>query len=394
MTQPPLAWIKEIHNTLIDAKAIPLSGSTLTFPWEDLAKKIAEILHAPECTLALRQTKILEEAEITSGLGADCLFLTLELTPLRQQAFWIMGKGEVAKLTALALVTSSGSNKGFSSSQFQEGFYSYLATKALLALDELNVLSNLPVKLGKPAPLPAGEALCFDVEIHLFKHTFWGRFVCPAALHETLKAHVESAEQPLSLNTPLAKQLTVTASLNLGHTLLSLSQWQKLSVGDCILLDTCSFDPSTHKGTATLMLEGMPILRVRIKGSSVKIVDYATYHQEQPAMTTDIPEEESTESQEESNEQENHLWSVPNGEIEKRVSSKEIPLMLHVEVARLNISLEKLLQLTPGNVLELPVRPEQGVDLLIGGKKVARAELVKLGEMLGVKILQIASLEV
>jgi flagellar motor switch protein FliN/FliY len=47
-----------------------------------------------------------------------------------------------------------------------------------------------------------------------------------------------------------------------------------------------------------------------------------------------------------------------------------------------------LLHLKPGNVLELSVRPEQGVDLSIGGKKVAKAELVKLGDVLGVKILE------
>ena len=60
-----------------------------------------------------------------------------------------------------------------------------------------------------------------------------------------------------------------------------------------------------------------------------------------------------------------------------------------MEIGRLKINLDKLLHLKPGNVLELSVRPEQGVDLSIGGKKMAKAELIKLGDVLGVKILHL-----
>lgn len=109
----------------------------------------------------------------------------------------------------------------------------------------------------------------------------------------------------------------------------------------------------------------------------------------------DVPEENfdsdefsTTEFESEPPANENHLWSSQNGGVENLISPKEIPLTLSIEVARLQINLEKLLQLSPGNILELPVRPEHGVDVVIGGKKVARAELIKLGEVLGVKILQ------
>ena len=94
-------------------------------------------------------------------------------------------------------------------------------------------------------------------------------------------------------------------------------------------------------------------------------------------------------SSNESETDENHLWTAENGNVEKIFSTEEIPLMLSVEVGKLQINLEKLLQLSPGNVLELPVRPEQGVDLMLHGKKVAKAELIKIGEMLGVRILQL-----
>ncbi|MBS0605030.1 MAG: type III secretion system cytoplasmic ring protein SctQ [Verrucomicrobia bacterium] len=396
MTEAPLAWVKEIHNTLIEAKAIPLSGFAPAFPWEEFSEKIAEMLQQPELKIVPRHTKFLKGSEITSGLGAGFIPLSLELTPLSGQAFWIMGKEDVAKLAALALTPSNG-NKGFSSPKFQEGFYYYLATLALQALDERRAFNDLSVKLGKSGTLPQDEALCVDVEIQHPKHTFWGRLVCPASLHEAFKTHF-STEQPAPLTSALAKQMDVTVRLELGQTILSLSEWKGANVGDFILLDRCTFDPKTHKGTATLMLEHTPILRVRIKDNSLKIVDYAIYREEQNQMNSDTPQDEnnsetdefsSAEFEAEGNAEENHLWSAQNGGLEKMVSTKEIPLTLSVEVARLRINLEKLLQLSPGNVLELPVKPEQGVDIVVGGKKVAKAELIKLGEMLGVKILQI-----
>ena len=102
-------------------------------------------------------------------------------------------------------------------------------------------------------------------------------------------------------------------------------------------------------------------------------------------------EEEIPETEVEESEKEDHLWASEKEEnrTEELASELDIQLSLTVEVARLKINLEKLLQLKPGNILELPVRPEQGVDLSIGGKKMAKAELIKLGDVLGVKILHL-----
>jgi len=45
-------------------------------------------------------------------------------------------------------------------------------------------------------------------------------------------------------------------------------------------------------------------------------------------------------------------------------------------------------ELSPGNVIELGVQPEQGVSLVIDGKVVGRGELLQVGDILGVKILE------
>ena len=67
----------------------------------------------------------------------------------------------------------------------------------------------------------------------------------------------------------------------------------------------------------------------------------------------------------------------------------EIPLSIVIEVGRLQMSVQKLLDLQPGNLLELNVRPETGVDLVVNGRRIGKGELLRIGEVLGVRILDI-----
>jgi len=73
------------------------------------------------------------------------------------------------------------------------------------------------------------------------------------------------------------------------------------------------------------------------------------------------------------------------------ITPNEIPVNLVVEIGRIQMNVQKLLQLEPGNLLELNVHPEQGVDLVINSKKVGKGELVRVGENLGIRILEIGS---
>ena len=76
---------------------------------------------------------------------------------------------------------------------------------------------------------------------------------------------------------------------------------------------------------------------------------------------------------------------------EEEGSIKNVPLNVTVELAKIRMTLNELMHLSPGNMLELPIHPDQGVSLTINGKKVASGELVHLGEMLGVRVLTIGT---
>ncbi len=375
-TEAPLNWIKKVQDALIEAQILSLSGSAPPFPWEALAQKMEELLHIHGLKITVRNTRLLPSESLSAGLGMDPTILALHLTPLMHPAFWIMGKEEIAKLSALALLTSQG-NKGFSSPKFQTGFYYFLATQVTALLDELRAFKDLAPKIGKFSALPHEEALCLDIEIHHPKGTIWGRLVCPASFQDEFNAHYNT-QPPAPLTSDWAEQVEVPLRLELGHTALPVSRFQEVRVGDFILLDRCSFDPDSHKGTVTLFLDKTALLRARIKEGSLKIVDYAFYVEE-----TLTPSEEEEEMEEEFLSEEEPPLPEPQ---------QDIPLMLlTVEVDPIRIYLNKLIQLTPGQMLEIPVKPEQGVAITHQGQIIAKAELVKLGELIGIKILQIGN---
>lgn len=69
------------------------------------------------------------------------------------------------------------------------------------------------------------------------------------------------------------------------------------------------------------------------------------------------------------------------------VKPEDIPITISVEVGRLQMTIQKLTQLEPGNMLELDVHPENGVDLVVNGKCIGKGELLRIGDVLGVRIL-------
>ncbi len=399
MTTAPLQWIKQIESTLIDLKQIPLHGYAPSFPWLDCSLAIGTLLGTPDLTIAMRSTRVASAAEARAGLGTTPIAIAIELTPLIGQAYFLMGREDVEKLCSLTLTESMG-GKGVASSQLQEGFYYFLAQKAISALSELNPFDDLALKMAKFHQFAEEESLCIDVEIRHPKHTFWGRVICPHSFHSAFKTHFSEHAPPI-LTGPLAEKIPLSLSMEAGRTTLTPRQLKTLSVGDFLVLDRCTFDPATHKGTLTLCLHDAPLLRARIKESHLKIVDYAFYHEEQNPMTPHSPEDEDMNSEEpiegedlplEQTEEEGHLWNSENASeqpVEKMISPGEIPITISVEASRIQMSLARLLELSPGNVLEFPAQPQQGVDLIVSGKKIGKGELVKLGEVIGVKILQI-----
>ncbi len=70
------------------------------------------------------------------------------------------------------------------------------------------------------------------------------------------------------------------------------------------------------------------------------------------------------------------------------LASLELPVQ--VELGRVEVSLQELLELTPGSVLELDKAVGEPVDIYVAGRLIAKGEVVViLGDRLGVRITEL-----
>lgn len=53
------------------------------------------------------------------------------------------------------------------------------------------------------------------------------------------------------------------------------------------------------------------------------------------------------------------------------------------------MSVERLLEMQPGNLIELGNSIEGGVSLVVNGRRVGRGELLQVGDHLGVRLLEL-----
>ncbi|HEY5259399.1 MAG TPA: type III secretion system cytoplasmic ring protein SctQ, partial [Rhabdochlamydiaceae bacterium] len=206
--------------------------------------------------------------------------------------------------------------------------------------------------------LPMEEAFCIDIDLALPEKTVHGRLICPQSFLTAFKTF-----QPMQKGTLLSSEKTqdidVSLRCEVGTTSISREEWDKVQVGDFVILDRCSYDPTEQKGSATLMLGTTPLLIARMKPEGMKVLDFAFYKEE----SADNPSSETT---------------------------SESDVTVTAEIGHVSMPLNKLLHLEPGMMIDLVMRPEQGVALTISGKKVADGELLKLGETVGLRILEIS----
>ncbi len=69
----------------------------------------------------------------------------------------------------------------------------------------------------------------------------------------------------------------------------------------------------------------------------------------------------------------------------------DVPLDLSVELGRARMSIQDLLNLSPGSVIELDKVAGEPLDFIVNGRLVARGEAVVVNDKFGVRITDIIS---
>ena len=102
--------------------------------------------------------------------------------------------------------------------------------------------------------------------------------------------------------------------------------------------------------------------------------------EEDPPPPQPLPKEENIP-------EEKQLETAP--QTREKASLKDLSMLLDVEIARLSMPMNELMNLQSGNVIDLKITPENPVDLVANGQIIGKGELLNLGDTIGVRILEI-----
>ena len=376
-------------------------GSLPAFDWDSFSKTLSSSLGIDNIHISSTSPEWIKREDLLRSSKLENSLEVIKIMPFEGQILWIMTPQDKEKFTNTLLCKTGV--KGFADPRLQEGFYKYVLLEVLACFEKTGSYPDIHPRL-EDDQIQEDTFYVANISISLNGSTLWGKLALSAGIQTAICQHYKEKLPDLK-DHALSKELDVLLKLELARTTLTVNEWRNLKHGDYIVLEQCSYDPSTQKGSSTILLEETPLFRAKIKRNSLKIQDYAFFYEEQQPMSSEnlLPEEESfheDESHEElfsdsfedtADDESEHMWSEKEEtteNVEKLISSREIPLTLVVELDRIRMSLDKLLQLSPGNVIEMGVRPEQGVYITVGGKKVAQAELIKMGDVIGLKILK------
>lgn len=406
----PFSWLKSVPDVIKSQDEIPLWGYPPPFPWELFNQELAKIFELPDLKVSCLNTEWVARENLLSKFGQDPAIHPFSVTPLAGLAYWICSKNDLKRIFALLFPKDSLEERHLEwDEEWENQFYLFLALQAIHGFQNTKFDTSLAPQALVDVTIPDTPCLCFDIEIKTGDQSFYSRLAISPQMRQSLKQKYALKTQ--SYSSEISSAITTQVHVVIGSASLPKEEWRQAKPGDFLILDSCSYTPDDEKGRVVLTINNLPIFRAKIKDRSLKLLEYPLLQEVQTPMTEyedeeefddgtfeaeddeSITDEPETETAEETGEEKPPLPSPKDllrqsQSTETRVVNLEkIPLTISVEIARIQMSIQQLLELAPGNMLDLEITPDKEVDLVVNGRCIGKGELLKLGETLGVRIL-------
>lgn len=406
MTASNYSWLKVIEPEIAHLQNLSAVGGPSEFSWEELSSQFTEQFDIPmKIEQGASNWHTSEEVDLL--FKRSSLLLHFTLSGLPGQATWLVSKREVAVLMS-ALLLRQSDPLDYHDEEFQKGFFHFLAVAVTNKLASLGLKGDLGLSTVDTQAYQ-GNSLSLEVTVHLLETTIVTHLLASEELVKRWKERFASSKRVSPIPSVAAQNLDMEICFEAGKVTLPFKELQKARLGDFLILDTCTIVPGEDKGRITMTLNGTPIFRGKRKSNKIKVLEYPIYYSVEAPMSKD---EELFEEEEELEDQPSHLENQESdledqesdledqveethSEVEKSGDAsfieraKDVPITVTIEVGRMQMKLEKLMQMQPGDLLELEVDPEERVNLIMNGRCIGHGELLKLGETLGVRILEI-----
>jgi flagellar motor switch protein FliN/FliY len=417
----PYHWLRTCSEEIVKLDAIPLLGNPPTFPWALFSNALGQALAIQNLQITPQEIAWREKDRLLEGMGTNPQVVEFQVSPLKGSAVWVLPEEALKEIFTMTVGTEEALFPE-QEIEWEKEFYHFAAFEAVQAFQKSGFDPSLLPQIQEEAVLPEDPAcLCLEVEISAGEKKLHGRLIIPPALRESFQS--KFASDPLKMPDSVLSAALITVQVVGGSMSLPRSTWNNLKLGDFLILDSCSLSTEEDKGRAQLFVNGKPIFRAKVKDGQIKILEHPLLYEvstpmakdeefdEEEELETDIDDEFTEEHEEETEEETGFTEDEEHSEAEAAVAApkpaplsksaapkpeeksplahpEEIAMNVTIEAGRIQMTIKQLMELQPGNVLDLNIRPERGVDLTINGRCIGRGELLKVGDMLGVRILE------
>ncbi|OGN60410.1 MAG: hypothetical protein A3F40_00735 [Chlamydiae bacterium RIFCSPHIGHO2_12_FULL_27_8] len=365
-------FLNKISQSLKNLDSIPLLRTFAPFDFEKLSEELKKLLSLKELKVEYIKTSWETKEKILSVFSKKIDISNFILTPLEGEAFLIIEEENISKIIKNTI--SNEKNIEFTSPVLKESYFRYLLVNVLSILNKMNLFQDLSIKILEKKDFDEENVLSLDFKIKFFNESIFLKILISEKLRFSYEKYFNQ-NPPLKI-LELSSNVMPVLNVEIGKVSLYLEDLKNLSKGDFLLLDEINFDLKNKKGEVKINLNKNNIFIAAIKHNKLKILDFANISKE----STKMKSEENFE-----NEASIDVEKT-NPELQKITN---LPMEIIVEAGRFKMPLNKLLNLQPGNIIDLEINPESNVDLVVNSQKIGSGELVQIGESLGVKVTEI-----
>jgi len=442
--------LQTIEANLIDYLDLPKNLSQIQFPTFEIEQAAKKIFQLEEFSIRAQEQKLISQEDISLFFENNPFHICLKATTLQSEAYCLMSQTEMNNFCSFLLEAFP---MQISDEEFLQALFFYATSQLLSSLQQTSFAQNINIQIQDSFSLPKEPLFDMPLILQTDTKTATCHLAMTLPFQKDLFAHFQT--KVTSIPTDLKKSLQVSLGLEIGSTELSYQEVTKLENGDFILLDRCTFDPDTGHGNVSFMLGEKSIFRGKIKEGEIKILDMPFETIGENSMQDDLPpfNEKNPENNPlppENKQPEPKAPLDPNKPAEElakpadlppsekpvegtptdqpptptetppikdteepwtessetptpsvapaikktsatAIAPNQIPLNISIEVSRIQMSVDDFLQLQPGQTLQLGIHQNEGVELIVNGKKLAKGELIKIQDLLGVRITKLYS---
>ena len=407
MEAQKLRIAKTILPELFELDTNPLLPTPAQFSWEGLSKNLMEQLKLKGLQLQSEVPFYTKKSEFPYPHFTIAFYVGA----IREPIYALVGKEEIENIARhlLGIQEKEPFEEGY-----LKGFKDFLVGMAIHTVEEQFQSDGWTLKASDIENLPEGPHLEFGVKALVDGQVSLDLIIAiPKQFLEEWRQAYQLRGYKSFYQESVQSLIELMIVMEIGWVKLKKEQITQLEPGDFICTDHLTWIPGKKRGRALLTYKEHPIFLVATKAEGFKILEQVNHYETGDLMAKDEEEfledeeegeieqteEEEIEEEEEAAPAEQQP-SIPLQADQEQKVEEEHPsnfsltdseVVIKIEVGRLKMTLDKLLQLEPGNILKLNTNLENGVNLIVNGKMIGRGELVSIGDLIGVRILNLGA---